>query len=209
MLIMNHKYIHNCTRKIKSLRNIHVNSLPLCKWSIGMGITNNCDYSICSLVIRYNNLPVLKEIVKDYPDWKPDRLDVLLSFVLGDLDQLEWLACTFGSVKAFLDDYFDYNWLLMRCGYGFQYLYGIRYSENNLCDITSAFGRLHMLKWLRSQDPPCPYNRSSCSNAAKFGHLHVLQWLRSQSPPCPWNERTCSDAAENGHLNIYYYFTKR
>ena len=50
--LWNNKYIHKCTNmlKIKSLRNNYVISLSLCKWSIGMGITNNCDYSFCSLV---------------------------------------------------------------------------------------------------------------------------------------------------------------
>ena len=31
----------------------------------------------------------------------------------------------------------------------------------------------------------------ACEYAARFGHLHVLQWLRSQNPPCPWNQQSC------------------
>ncbi len=68
--------------------------------------------------------------------------------------------------------------------------------ENSLCDVTSAFGHVHILQWLRSQDPPCPWNENTCSFAAGNGHLHLLQWLRSLDPPCPWVEKACSYAAE-------------
>ena len=42
----------------------------------------------------------------------------------------------------------------------------------------------------------------TCSNAAKGGHLDVLKWLRSQDPPCPWNKETCRYAALSGHLDV-------
>ena len=48
-----------------------------------------------------------------------------------------------------------------------------------------------MLKWLRSQDPPCPWNEETCANAVNSEHLHILKWLRSQNPPCPWNYEQC------------------
>ena len=51
----------------------------------------------------------MKEIVKDYPDWEPDRLDVMNTVIIGNLDQLVWLVCTFVNVKTFLVDYFYYN----------------------------------------------------------------------------------------------------
>ena len=63
-------------------------------------------------------------------------------------------------------------------------------------------GHLNVLQWLRSQDPPCPWDKYACSGAAERGHLNVLQWLRSQSPPCVWDEDACSGAAKGGHLNV-------
>jgi hypothetical protein len=39
-----------------------------------------------------------------------------------------------------------------------------------------------VLKWLRSQDPPCPWNRQECRLiAATAGHLHIVQWIDSHS----------------------------
>jgi len=63
-------------------------------------------------------------------------------------------------------------------------------------------GWLSVLKWLRKQDPPYPWNEWTCMAAAKEGHLEVLKWLRKQDPPCPWNKMTCWWAAEKGHLEI-------
>jgi hypothetical protein len=43
----------------------------------------------------------------------------------------------------------------------------------------------------------------ACCGAASDGHLHVLQWLRSQDPPCPWDREKCrSHAATSGHWHI-------
>jgi hypothetical protein len=48
---------------------------------------------------------------------------------------------------------------------------------------------MHVLKWLREEnDPPCPWNASTCAHAARGGHLHALEWLREENgPPCPWD----------------------
>jgi hypothetical protein len=70
-----------------------------------------------------------------------------------------------------------------------------------LCSTASLNGHLHVLQWLRSQDPPCPWGSDTCARAARNAHLHVLQWLRSQDPPCPWGD-TCDYAARNGHLHV-------
>ncbi len=59
-----------------------------------------------------------------------------------------------------------------------------------------------VLHWARSQDPPCPWDNYTCSDAAKNGHLDILEWVRSQYPPCPWDENTCSGASENGDLQV-------
>jgi len=59
------------------------------------------------------------------------------------------------------------------------------------------------LKWLRAQDPPCPWNLETCSYAALEGRLEALKWLRAQNPPCPWSRYTCRElASENGYDHI-------
>ena len=37
------------------------------------------------------------------------------------------------------------------------------------------------MKWLRDQDPPCPWSRSKCKDLAlrKF-HFHIVQWIDQQ-----------------------------
>jgi hypothetical protein len=44
-----------------------------------------------------------------------------------------------------------------------------------------------VLQWLRSQEPPCPWDKEACTRAAQGGHLGMLQRLRVQEPPCPWD----------------------
>ena len=58
--------------------------------------------------------------------------------------------------------------------------------------MQSLLHKNHIIQWSRSQNPPCPWNRSTCEN----GHLHVLEWLRNQEPPCPWNIRLCQRATK-------------
>jgi hypothetical protein len=70
------------------------------------------------------------------------------------------------------------------------------------CARATQNGHLEIVQWLRAQDPPCPWDIWVCAFAAENGHLDVLKWLRSQDPPCPWDERVCAFAARNGHLNV-------
>ena len=69
--------------------------------------------------------------------------------------------------------------------------------KGRLCKSTDAAargGHLEVLKWLRSQDDPCPWDEETCYCAALGGHLEVLHWLRSQEDPCPWDESICGTA---------------
>ena len=72
-----------------------------------------------------------------------------------------------------------------------------------------AYGSIEVMQWLRSQDPPCPWDEHTCSVAAGQGHLHVLHWLRSQNPPCPWNEMACRLAAELGQLKALQWLRRQ
>ena len=61
---------------------------------------------------------------------------------------------------------------------------------------------MDVLKFSRAQDPPCPWDAGTCSEAVRVGHLDVLKWARSQDPPCPWDKWTCYFAARGGHLDV-------
>ena len=54
---------------------------------------------------------------------------------------------------------------------------------------------MDVLQFLRSQDPPCPWDEHTCFYAVREGHLEVLKWLRDQDPPCPWGRRYCKALA--------------
>ena len=43
---------------------------------------------------------------------------------------------------------------------------------------------LHKLQLLHVM---CPWNEIASHNAAAKGHLEVLKWLRNQDHPCPWD----------------------
>lgn len=75
-------------------------------------------------------------------------------------------------------------------------------NPERLLSICAKGGFLNHIKCLRSQDPPCPWNRSTCEAAAANGHLFVLAWCREQVPPCPWDKWTSTFAAMNGHIHI-------
>ena len=62
-------------------------------------------------------------------------------------------------------------------------------------------GHLHILQWLRAQDPPCPWNAQTPRRAAKRGKLDVIRWCREVAEPrCEWGPQTCQEAAYYGHL---------
>ena len=46
---------------------------------------------------------------------------------------------------------------------------------------------LELLKW--ATENGMEFGLRTSREAARVGHLEVLQWLRSFDPPCPWNER--------------------
>jgi hypothetical protein len=71
-------------------------------------------------------------------------------------------------------------------------------------------GQLHILQWMREQQPPCPWDDHwTCTNAASSGYLHILQWLREQQPPCPWSHWTFTNAASEGHLHVLQWLREQ
>ena len=50
-------------------------------------------------------------------------------------------------------------------------------------------GHLDVLKWLCSQDLPCPRDEKTCHAAARGSHLDMLQWARLEDPVCYFTTR--------------------
>ncbi|CAM9579349.1 unnamed protein product [Chrysoparadoxa australica] len=75
-----------------------------------------------------------------------------------------------------------------------------------MCTEAASGGHLHVLKWLRKGDDPCPWNADTAAAAARGSHLPVLQWLRKGDDPCHWNTDT---AASGGHLRVLEWLVRR
>ncbi len=180
--------------ELLSSRNKFIISYSLCKWSIEMEILNTGEH-ICSLGCKWDNLPVLQQLVRyKFRRWRPSLKDVVNTVRNGNVDQLEWLNAKSVGVSELLHRDHTYH-------YGGQC--------TCLCSLAAGNGHLDLLQWLRSQNPPCPWDNYTCSGAASIGHLNVLAWLRSQDPPCPWDENACYVAAKNGHLHVLQWLRSK
>ena len=66
----------------------------------------------------------------------------------------------------------------------------------------AATGRLDILRWAHTQDPPYLSDAYTCTTAAEHGHIAVIQWLRAQVPPCNWGPDVYTYAARAGHFEV-------
>ena len=92
---------------------------------------------------------------------------------------VEILAIIFG---------FQPNWFLPILGLvntKFHHAVKLYFSEHETptYEKIAWFGWLSVLKWLRKQSPPCPWDANTCLAAAKEGHLEVLKWLKKNGCP--------------------------
>jgi hypothetical protein len=75
-------------------------------------------------------------------------------------------------------------------------------SEYELSLIAVKNGYLNIIKWLRAQNPPCPWSHETCYVAASYGQLEVLKWLRAQDPPCPWSSDLFTCVVQNCTIEV-------
>jgi hypothetical protein len=72
-------------------------------------------------------------------------------------------------------------------------------------DMGVTHKHLNVLRLLRDLNPSLPWDASVCTEAAEAGQIKVLRWLRSQDPPCgpcPWDENTFIRAAQKGEISV-------
>jgi hypothetical protein len=69
-----------------------------------------------------------------------------------------------------------------------------------LCSSAASQGLLTTLQWLLKNG--CKWNAHTYIAAARHGHLHVLKYMRSSEIPCPSSYKAYVAAAEGGHTNV-------
>ena len=55
--------------------------------------------------------------------------------------------------------------------------------EQNVMEMAAIKGDLDLIKWLRSQDPPCELNKKACTAAAWANNFDLLRLLVSMGCP--------------------------
>ena len=71
------------------------------------------------------------------------------------------------------------------------------------CNLAALKGDLEILKILRNQNPPCPWETWECmGEAARGGHIDVMEWIYIQDPS--WKSYGCAgrEAAIGGHIDV-------
>ena len=60
-----------------------------------------------------------------------------------------------------------------------------------------------MLKFLRTQNPPCPWHKNCCAFAVRNNNMEMLRFLReAESQPCSWDEKCCIEACKNNNIEM-------
>jgi hypothetical protein len=75
--------------------------------------------------------------------------------------------------------------------------------------VAAAQGHVHVLQWLRAQDPPFPWDTDAVEEAAEGGHLSLLQWMYAQDPSLFTKPHHFEIAAiREGHLSVLAWLRK-
>eukprot|EP00775_Hariotina_reticulata_P010754 gene10754-10910_t len=75
--------------------------------------------------------------------------------------------------------------------------------DAGVCAEAAAAGHLEVLVWLRSQQPPVPWDPRTCIlAAAAAGHVHVLNFLQDTAPADCWDDQVATVAARMSRLPV-------
>ena len=76
-----------------------------------------------------------------------------------------------------------------------------RFAADKCSDCPEKYSEyLGILRFLRSENPPCPWDENTCYSAIIKNNVPLMQYLRSDINPnnrCPWDEKCCEYAARN------------
>jgi hypothetical protein len=70
------------------------------------------------------------------------------------------------------------------------------------CQTAAKYGQLHILQWLRSLDPPCPWNKDTFKTALLGKHNEISDWLQTVEPSCPFDSTTLDLAVVKGDMKL-------
>lgn len=180
--------------------------LHILEWATSVTPPCQLHEEICWNAARNGHLGVLQWLRMQQPPCPWGDRTVAAAARMGHLHILHWL---WDQPDPFP---FDGKLCMISAASGghldcLQWLYsrldrarGINSSTWNIeiCLYPAGLGHIHILEWLRSQNPPCPWGPAVCNKAAREGKLEALVWLRTQAPPCPWVLVECIQAARSG-----------
>ena len=75
-----------------------------------------------------------------------------------------------------------------------------------LCNYAIVFDDFEMLKWLCSVD--CYQDKETLVIAVENRNLEMVKFLRSQNPPCPWGKECCLAAVINKDLEMLKFLRR-
>lgn len=161
---------------------------PPCPWSI---YTSRC-------AAASNHLHVLQWLRSQQPPCPWDEALCKIAAGQGSIDMLRWLRSQVPPCN-----WDDSATLIAACKGKFKCLKWLIEHGAPLttkCTAAAANGSLDVLEWLRSRDPPCPWDVFVSSTIASQGDLVKLQWLHSQG--CPFDGTAYVEAANLGHMHV-------
>ena len=74
------------------------------------------------------------------------------------------------------------------------------FAVESACSHAALAGNLKVLKHLRAVS--CEWDEKTTTNAIQGGYLHILRWARSCNPPCPLVENACDLAIKANDLDV-------
>ncbi len=125
------------------------------------------------VLVRHGELAAMRRMLQmpqPFGGWFMDRT-LWAAAESGNLDVLQW-SCE------------QHDWARASCA----------------CTAAASAGHVHVLTWLRTQQPPFEWGDTTCRAAARGGHLETLQWLRARG--CPWDRSVSELAARAGNLGM-------
>jgi hypothetical protein len=159
------------------------------KWLVDNNAPCNWNSKLCSIAVSHNDLNTLKWLRSLTPPCPWDSWICEIAVRSDNIEVLEWLVsqgCELNNKSyhwpASSGQLDMLVWLHRRDAPSFYKV------QKSLMESAIYNGHMHIIKWLRSLDPPCEWNKSFIQFAVTDRRLKILIWLRSQDPPCPWDE---------------------
>lgn len=155
-------------------------------------------YTALSRAARTGDLALGKWLMRGDKHEGPHELHAILAAEHGHLEFVRWLhskGCPW-TTNAFSMAIRGGHLDVLQWAHS----HNLACNSSGVCREAARSGQLEVLQWAKAVG--CPWSAATSSDAALMGHLHILKWLRSQDPPCPWDATVCQSAAYEGHFEL-------